>query len=282
MSLARVAEVLGAATSADAAAGGAGRRRRSPASAAIVLRDVTLRLRRQAAGVSRRATSRIAPGERVALFGASGAGKSTLVQLALRPARADRGVRADRRSACARDAGAAADRDAARLRRRRAVPAARVGRGEPALRQSRARAREDGRARGRAGRGRRASSPRSPTATRPSSAAADSRCPTASGSGSASRGCSCAIRAILVLDEAFSGARPRHRGRASARNLWAAFPDRTALVISHRPVGLAEFDRILFLHDGRFSTDRAGADAAAPFARRRCAGVRLRAGAATR
>ena len=31
-------------------------------------------------------------------------------------------------------------------------------------------------------------------------------------------------------------------------------PDRTALVISHRPVGLAGCDRILFLQDGRFST----------------------------
>jgi len=31
-------------------------------------------------------------------------------------------------------------------------------------------------------------------------------------------------------------------------------PDRAALVISHRPVGLDEFDRILFLHDGCFTT----------------------------
>jgi ABC-type transport system involved in cytochrome bd biosynthesis fused ATPase/permease subunit len=37
------------------------------------------------------------------------------------------------------------------------------------------------------------------------------------------------------------------------QHLWEAFPDRTALVISHRPVGLEEFDRILFLHDGRMT-----------------------------
>ena len=57
---------------------------------------------------------------------------------------------------------------------------------------------------------------------------------------------------VLVLDEAFSGldleteARVRH-------HLWEAFPDRTALVISHRPVGLDEFDSLLFLHDGRLT-----------------------------
>jgi ABC-type multidrug transport system fused ATPase/permease subunit len=55
---------------------------------------------------------------------------------------------------------------------------------------------------------------------------------------------------ILVLDEAFSaldlGTEIRIR-----RHLWQAFPDRTAIVISHRPVGLAEVDRILFLQDGR-------------------------------
>lgn len=58
---------------------------------------------------------------------------------------------------------------------------------------------------------------------------------------------------ILVLDEAFSaldlGTEIRIR-----RHLWQAFPDRTAIVISHRPVGLAEVDRILFLQDGRLDT----------------------------
>jgi ABC-type bacteriocin/lantibiotic exporter with double-glycine peptidase domain len=56
---------------------------------------------------------------------------------------------------------------------------------------------------------------------------------------------------ILVLDEAFSGLDLETETRARA-NLWAAFADRTALVVSHRPVGLDEFERILFLHDGRF------------------------------
>ena len=56
---------------------------------------------------------------------------------------------------------------------------------------------------------------------------------------------------IFVLDEAFSGLDLETEARIR-RNLWTAFADRTALVISHRPVGLDEFDRLLFLHDGRF------------------------------
>jgi ABC-type multidrug transport system fused ATPase/permease subunit len=58
---------------------------------------------------------------------------------------------------------------------------------------------------------------------------------------------------ILVLDEAFSGLDLETEARVR-EHLWEAFPDRTALIISHRPVGLAEFDRILFLHDGHFTT----------------------------
>ena len=57
---------------------------------------------------------------------------------------------------------------------------------------------------------------------------------------------------VLVLDEAFSGLDLETEARVRA-NLWAAFADRTALVVSHRPTGLDEFDRILFLHDGRFT-----------------------------
>ncbi len=56
---------------------------------------------------------------------------------------------------------------------------------------------------------------------------------------------------ILVLDEAFSGLDVATEARVR-RNLWAAFADRTMIVVSHRPVELEAFDRILFLHDGRF------------------------------
>jgi len=57
---------------------------------------------------------------------------------------------------------------------------------------------------------------------------------------------------VLVLDEAFSGLDLDTEVRIR-RSLWTSFPDRTALVVSHRPVGLDEFDRLLFLHDGRFT-----------------------------
>ena len=52
-----------------------------------------------------------------------------------------------------------------------------------------------------------------------------------------------------MLDEAFSGLDLETEARVR-EHLWEAFPDRTALVISHWPVGLDEFNRILFLHDG--------------------------------
>lgn len=57
---------------------------------------------------------------------------------------------------------------------------------------------------------------------------------------------------ILVLDEAFSGLDLETEARVR-RNLWSEFPDRTALVITHRPGGLDDFDRILFLSDGRLT-----------------------------
>ena len=58
---------------------------------------------------------------------------------------------------------------------------------------------------------------------------------------------------ILVLDEAFSALDLETEARVR-ENLWQAFADRTILVISHRPVGLDQFDRILFLRDGRLLT----------------------------
>jgi ABC-type multidrug transport system fused ATPase/permease subunit len=55
---------------------------------------------------------------------------------------------------------------------------------------------------------------------------------------------------VFVLDEAFSALDPETEARVR-RNLWAAFPDRTALVITHRLGGLDEFGRLLVLRDGR-------------------------------
>ena len=56
---------------------------------------------------------------------------------------------------------------------------------------------------------------------------------------------------ILVLDEAFSGLDLETEARIR-QHLWGAFPDCTALVISHRPVGLTDFDRVVHLHAGQF------------------------------
>lgn len=55
---------------------------------------------------------------------------------------------------------------------------------------------------------------------------------------------------VLVLDEALSGL-DLATERAVRRNLRAAFPDRTMLAISHRPVGPGDFDRVLLLDGGR-------------------------------
>jgi ABC-type bacteriocin/lantibiotic exporter with double-glycine peptidase domain len=57
---------------------------------------------------------------------------------------------------------------------------------------------------------------------------------------------------VLVLDEAFSALDLETEARVRG-NLWQAFPDRTVVAISHRPVGLDEFDRVLLLRDGRLS-----------------------------
>lgn len=57
---------------------------------------------------------------------------------------------------------------------------------------------------------------------------------------------------VLVLDEAFSALDLETEARIR-RNMWQGFPDRTAIVVSHRPVGLDEFDRILLLQGGRLT-----------------------------
>ncbi|HNT37633.1 MAG TPA: ABC transporter ATP-binding protein [Rubrivivax sp.] len=55
---------------------------------------------------------------------------------------------------------------------------------------------------------------------------------------------------ILVLDEAFSALDLRTEQRVRA-SLWRVFAGRSAIVISHRAVGLDEFDRVLVLRNGR-------------------------------
>jgi ABC-type multidrug transport system fused ATPase/permease subunit len=62
---------------------------------------------------------------------------------------------------------------------------------------------------------------------------------------------------ILVLDEAFSGLDIETEMRVRG-NLWREFFDRTLLVVSHRPVDLEAYDRILYLHGGRFVAVTAG------------------------
>jgi ABC-type bacteriocin/lantibiotic exporter with double-glycine peptidase domain len=61
---------------------------------------------------------------------------------------------------------------------------------------------------------------------------------------------------ILVLDEAFC-ALDVDTEVAIRDALWWAFPRCAALVVSHRPVGLDEADRVLLLRDGRFAEARA-------------------------
>ena len=157
----------------------------------IVLQDVTFAYAGKPP-VLRGVDLRIAPGERVALFGASGAGKSTLVQLIFGLREPGIGsVRIDGRSACERGRGG--DRDV--LGYAGAEPFLLHASVEENLRYGNPAATREDLARALAlGRGRTPSSPRSPTAATPSSAAAGSRFPTASASVWVSRACSCAIR----------------------------------------------------------------------------------------
>jgi ABC-type multidrug transport system fused ATPase/permease subunit len=70
---------------------------------------------------------------------------------------------------------------------------------------------------------------------------------------------------IIVLDEAFSALDLDTERRIRA-GLWQAFAGRTAIVISHRPVGFDEFDRVLVVRDGRvdeLARAEAGASTAA-------------------
>jgi len=55
---------------------------------------------------------------------------------------------------------------------------------------------------------------------------------------------------VLVLDEAFSAMDPETESRVRA-NLFKAFADRAVLAISHRLTGLEQFDRLLLLKEGQ-------------------------------
>lgn len=62
---------------------------------------------------------------------------------------------------------------------------------------------------------------------------------------------------VLVLDEAFSALDLDTEARVR-RNLWDAFPERTAMVITHRVAGLEEFDHVLLLRGGRLTAAAPG------------------------
>lgn len=241
VSLERVAEVLG-----DDAADGTATPRPVPpeqASPALALDDVWFAYAGKAP-VLRGASLALAPGERVALFGASGAGKSTIVQLLFglrapdagtvrvegRPPRTEDDaigyagaepfllhatIAENIRYGCPGAERAAIERAAAIADADRFI--AELPHGYATVVGGRGLALSDGQ-RQRLGIARLAlAAPR-----------------------------------ILILDEAFSALDLDTELRVR-RNLRAAFPDRTALVISHRPVGLAECTRVLFLRDGRLA-----------------------------
>ncbi len=246
VSLARVAEVLGPDDTGIACA--PSREGDARHEGALVLEDVTFAYAGKPP-VFRRTNLRIEPGERVALFGASGAGKSTLVHLVfgLRQPGAGR-VTIDGRPAheVGRASGAMtlayagaepfllhatveenlryANPGASREHLERAVALAEAESFIAAL--------PDGYATIVGGRGLALSDGQRQRLGLARLFVRDPR--------------------VLVLDEAFSGLDFETEMRIR-RNLWEAFPGRTALVISHRPVGLADFDRILLLRDGRLS-----------------------------
>jgi ABC-type multidrug transport system fused ATPase/permease subunit len=55
---------------------------------------------------------------------------------------------------------------------------------------------------------------------------------------------------VLILDEAFSAMDPETESRVRA-NLFNAFADRAVLTISHRLTGLEQFDRLLLMREGQ-------------------------------
>jgi len=247
VSVARVVEVLGAGArrgdaSAEADAGRA-------ASGAIALEDVAFAYPGRPP-VFERVDLRIEEGERVALFGASGAGKSTLVQLLFGLRRPTAGV--VRIGDCAADERRCA-RDAALLGYAGAEPFLLHASVEDNVRYGNPGARRED-----VVHALRLAAADEFVAALPEgiSTVIGGRGLTLSDGQRQRLGLARLVLRdprILVLDEAFSGLDVATETRVR-RNLWAAFADRTMIVVSHRPVELEAFDRILFLHDGRFAT----------------------------
>lgn len=245
VSIARVSEVLGAA---DESTGATVQPRTAVVGNAIELEGVTFAYPGRPP-VLHGADLCVAMGERVALFGASGAGKSTLVQLMFGLRAASQGsVRIDG-SVAKRGRGA-----------RRRAPIGYAG-GEPFLLHASI---EENLRYG------------NPRSSRRDLERAASIADAAGFIEALPQGYATVIGGrglalsdgqrqrldiarlvlrnprILVLDEAFSALDLDTEVRIRT-NLWRAFPERTALVISHRPVGLADMHRIVFLRDGRLT-----------------------------
>ena len=241
VALARVVEVLGPDVAASTRASAVAR-----SGGAVVLENVTFAYAGKSP-VFRHVDLRIAPGERLALFGASGSGKSTLVHLLF-------GLRVPIEGHVWIDGGSPLDpRHAAMLGYAGAEPMLLHASVEDNLRYGNPGAcRED----------------IERAATLADAHAFIEALPAGYATIIGGRGLALSdgqrqrlglarlfLRnpRIVVLDEAFSALDIDTELRIR-RNLWSAFVERTALVVSHRPVGLSDYDRVLILRGGRFVT----------------------------
>lgn len=237
-SLERVAEVLGGEVVPLPAAADAPR---APSPHAVELRGVTFAYRDKPP-VLRDVDLAIAPGERVALFGASGAGKSTIVHLLF-------GLREPDAGTVEVGGRRARDGEGASIGYAGAEPFLLHASVEANLRYA------------------------APGATREAIGHALAIAEAASFVAALPDGLDTVVGGrglalsdgqrqrlgiarlvlqaprVFVLDEALSGL-DLGTERDVRRNLRAAFPDRAMLVISHRPVAREDFDRVLLLHDG--------------------------------
>ncbi|HQU50955.1 MAG TPA: ABC transporter ATP-binding protein [Casimicrobiaceae bacterium] len=237
-SLERVAEVLGGE---EVPLPATADRPRAPSPHAVELRGVTFAYRDKPP-VLRDVDLAIAPGERVALFGASGAGKSTIVHLLFGLREPDAGT-VEVGGRRARDGGVASIGYAG------AEPFLLHASVEANLRYA------------------------APGATREAIGHALAIAEAASFVAALPDGLDTVVGGrglalsdgqrqrlgiarlvlqaprVFVLDEALSGL-DLGTERDVRRNLRAAFPDRAMLVISHRPVAPGDVDRVLLLRDG--------------------------------